>query len=109
MVPMSNAGAFDGMEGSSGRRYRLRVCRPHRLMYWFGLKALPVQYKPNGFLRRRHRSLFKPCPGRENWRGPIYGGGAETIFLASPLSYLCLGSEFSVLGWGAPSAPRRRF
>jgi hypothetical protein len=23
--------------------YRLRVCRPHRLMYWFGSKALPVR------------------------------------------------------------------
>src|ERR1700730_10965797 len=88
-VPMSNAVPFDGTEGSSGRRYQLRVYRPHRLMYWFGSKALPAQHRPNGFPR---------CAA-------VFNLGVEIGQLAFVAAVLTAGGLFRPASIGLPCAP----
>jgi hypothetical protein len=51
----STSPRFASAQRNHGPR-RLRACRPHRRMYWFGSKASKAQSRPSGFLPRIHRS-----------------------------------------------------
>ncbi len=74
--------------GLAGQPVSIEGLSARRRMYWFGSKALPAQHRPNGFLRRRQRSLFMPCLGRERWLRLIWALASNTSCSASTICFL---------------------